>query len=117
MRVRPVKAIIIAATITLGVGAVYLYGFVMEREYPYWRVLRKVRTARVQDGTQVGKVLREVLGPAGARVHWHTCSYSSHRHDLAGESHVQFVHPIGSTQVFEFIYSHGANQLRAANPN
>src|SRR6266853_281632 len=70
------KAWLLAGLATVAIILLLLgAGILLECEYPYYFLLRRVAHAHSCDGVSVQQILDESVSETGGRIHWHTDSY------------------------------------------
>jgi hypothetical protein len=68
-------ALVVGTIFVVLMAAVYLWGYVMEDEYPFWPTLWLASQTRAPDGDRVVDLIRIRSGNSYVAQHWHHCTW------------------------------------------
>src|SRR5438105_13943456 len=70
-----IKVLAFTAVLAFGTWLVWLFGMILEFEYPYTFTLMSVQTAKSVNGIPFSGIIKGDGAKCPPRLRWHTCSY------------------------------------------
>jgi hypothetical protein len=68
-------ALLLAVILAVLMGAFWMWGYILEDEYPFWPTLWIAEQTKVPDGTRVATLIRVRSGSSYVDQHWHHCTW------------------------------------------
>lgn len=66
---------VVTTILAVLMAAVWMWGYVMECEYPFWPTLWLAERTKAPDGIRVADLIRVRSGSSYVEQHWHHCTY------------------------------------------
>lgn len=109
------KALAIGSVLVLLAYGVYIFGLLLELEYPHWPLLYQVSHANSAAGVPVREILERKYGAEASEAHWHTCGYCIRRQGPSEDIVSVDLHPPGGRSTLLFAYSRERNEIVPAS--